>query len=171
MGKVKDNIVIENADIGFRNFSGEEQRFNPAGSRNFVVFLDTATGEALAKDGWNIKWLQAREEGDEDKPYLPVALNYNNFPPKIVMITSNNKTIMTADTVNILDWAEFKHVDLIVNPYNWEVNGKTGVKAYVKSMYITIIEDVFEQKYNDIPDSGTETNTPCVEFDDDDVPF
>jgi hypothetical protein len=28
---INKNIVIENADIGFRNFSGEEGRFNPAG--------------------------------------------------------------------------------------------------------------------------------------------
>ena len=38
---VKNNIVIENARIGFRNFSGKEGQFNPAGRRNFCVFIET----------------------------------------------------------------------------------------------------------------------------------
>ena len=153
---IKENIVIEGARIGFRNFSGKEGRYNPEGKRNFCVFLDDEMGNVLENDGWNIRWLQPRNEEDDKVPYLQVAVNYENIPPKIVLITSEGKTILDEDTVNILDWAEISNIDLIIRPYNWEVNGKKGVKAYVKSMYVTIIEDEFEKKYAAEVDDGVE---------------
>lgn len=151
---VNDNIAIENAKIGFRNFSGKEGRFNPSGRRNFCVFLDDMAANKLSSDGWNIRWLEPRDAEDKKQPYLQVAVSYENMPPKIVMITSKNKTVLTAETVGLLDWAEIQEVDLIIRPYNWELSGKTGVKAYVKAMYITLVEDEFEAKYYDVPDSA-----------------
>jgi hypothetical protein len=34
-----------------------------------------------------------------------------------------------------------------VRPYAWDVNGKTGVKAYLKTLFVTIDEDALELKY------------------------
>lgn len=155
---VRDNIVVENAVIKFRNFSGKEGKFNPQGRRNFCVFLDEEVAKTLEKDGWNIRWLQSKDEEEPDQAYLQVAVSYENVPPKITLISSKGKTILTEDSVNVLDWAEIKEVDLIIRPYNWDVNGKSGVKAYVKSMYVTIAEDEFESKYYDVPDSAA--NSP-----------
>jgi len=151
---IKDNIVIEGARIGFRNFSGKEGKFNPAGRRNFCVFLEEELAKVLEKDGWNIRWLQPRDEQETPQGYLQVAVSFENIPPKIILISSRGKTILDAESVALLDWAEIKEVDLIIRPYNWTVNEKSGVKAYVKSMYITIAEDEFASKYYDVPDSA-----------------
>lgn len=163
---IKDNIVIEDARIGFRNFSGKEGKFNPAGRRNFCVFIDHEIGQVLENDGWNVRWLDPKDEGDDRQAYLQVAVSYDNVPPKIILISGHGKTILDNESIHILDWAEIKTVDLIIRPYNWSMhegtkNAKSGVKAYIKSMYVTIAEDEFESKYNDVPDSATDSIGGC----------
>lgn len=149
-----NNISIENAQIMFRNFRGEETKFNPAGKRNFCVRLDKDISEVLKEDGWNVKYLKPREDGDEPTPYLQVSVNFDVMPPNVFMITKHNKTKLNGETIGALDWAEIVNVDLIIRPYHWEAQGKTGIKAYVKNMYVTIEEDEFADKYSDIPDGS-----------------
>jgi len=148
-GKRVDKLTIENAKIGFRNFSGSAKEFNPAGNRNFCVFLDADLADRLASDGWNIKRTKVREEGDEPSYFVSVAVKYDNFPPKIWMVVNGQKTLLTEDTVGTLDSADIENVDLVINPYVYNVNGKSGIKAYCQTMYVTIQADPFMAKYDD----------------------
>ena len=144
----QDNTVLmEGVRIIFRNFAGKEGQYNREGDRNFAVVLDDKTAEAMQADGWNVKTLAAREEDDSETPYLPVAVNFKGRPPRITMVTSRGRTTLDESQVEMLDWADIVNVDLIVRPYAWEVSGKTGVKAYLQTMYVTIEEDALERKY------------------------
>lgn len=165
-----ETLLIEDADIMFRNFAGREQTFNSEGDRNFCVMLDSRPDlvERLTKDGWNVKYLKPREEGDEPRPYLQVKVSYGKGrPPRCVMITSRQRTDLGADEVAILDVVDIKKVDLIIRPYSWEVNGKQGVKAYLKTIMVTLNEDELERKYADILDMTEEArNNDASENDD-----
>jgi hypothetical protein len=148
-----NTVLMEGVRIIFRNFAGKEGQYNREGDRNFAVLLDEKTAEMMDADGWNVKMLKPREDDDENtapQPYLPVAVNYRGRPPRIVLITSRNRTTLDESQVETLDWVDILNVDLIVRPYEWTVNGKSGIKAYLQSMYITIQEDQLEMKYSEL---------------------
>ena len=140
-------FMVEDARLIFKNFAGKEGQYNRAGDRSFCVILDPETAERMVADGWNVRTLEAREEGDTDTPYIQVSVNFNNRPPRVVMITSTARTNLDEQSVEVLDWADIRMADLIARGYEWEVNGKTGVKAYLQSLFITIEEDALERKY------------------------
>lgn len=148
-----NNIVMEDVRIVFRNFAGREGQFNREGDRNFSVLLDDdKLVKDLEADGWNVKYLKAREEGDTEQPYLQVSVNFDGRPPRVTMITSRGRTNLGEREVEMLDWADIRTCDLIVRPYHWNVNGRSGIKAYLQSIFVTIEEDELELKYSDIDD-------------------
>lgn len=156
MNRVDENITIENAHIFYRNFSGAETQYNRAGERNFCVRIDNPEDAMrLREDGWNVKTKPARIEGDPDTYYLQVTVRFDIYPPKVVLITRRKQQTLNEETIKNLDYAEIKNVDLIIRPRNWVTQEgtsyeKRGVKAYLKTMYVTIVEDVFADKYADL---------------------
>lgn len=141
------NFMVEDARILFRNFSGEESQYNRAGDRNFALILENDVAARMLQDGWNVKVLPGREEGDPDVSYIQVTVNFKNRPPNVVLITSTSRTNLKDDTVGILDWANIQTCDLIARGYDWNVGDKSGTKAYLQTMFVTIEEDALERKY------------------------
>ena len=149
---------LEDVRIVFRNFSGIEKEFNEKGKRNFSIVLNPDVAAAMKADGWNVRERQPKPRDDDPNPdimlHLPVSVSYKGRPPAIWMITSRGRTHLDEDTVGLLDFADITKVDVILHPYAWEAAGNTGIKAYVRSMFVTILEDDLELKYAGIPDIG-----------------
>ncbi len=149
MARRTQEVTMEGISLAIRNFSGSEKPFNPKGKRNFLAMLDEETAQAMIADGWNVKYLPPREGEDEPpRPFLKVNVNYDNEPiPKVILVTSRGQNPLDADTIGMLDGAVITNADLLVTPFHYEMNGKTGVSAYLKKGYFTIEEDALDLKY------------------------
>ena len=158
MANRASNISIENARIIFRNFAGQPSKFNSEGKRNFCLLIDDDLAEKLKDDCWNVKYLNPRDPEDPPQAYIQVSVAFDNFPPNIFLINGKKKTKLNEDTISVLDYAEIENIDIIVRPYSWELpSGKSGVKAYVKNMYVTIVQNEFEKKYHDLEEEDEDT--------------
>ena len=145
-----ENINIENARIVFRNFSGKPDKFNPnGGNRQFSVVIDNPdVAFDLKTEGWNIKSFKPRE-GEEGDPgsFLPVKVSFKVRPPHIYLCTKKSKVLLDEDTIGSLDYADISGVDVVISPFQYDVRGQQGIAAYVKTMYVNVIEDEFAAKY------------------------
>ena len=149
MPEQKDiTFQIDDAHIRFRNFSGAKTKFNPEGNRNFCVDIPLDAVEPLVADGWNVKYLDPREEGDEPMPYMQIKVKFDFKPPRVVLVKSNGQVNLTEDMVSILDFADLRKIDIIVRGFWYDVNGKQGYSAYLKTMFATIEEDELERRYS-----------------------
>lgn len=144
-----NSLLLEGVTIVFRNFAGKEGQYNREGDRNFSVLLDPELAEKMLEDGWNVKYLRATD----DRPaqaHLPVAVSYKVRPPTVVLLTERNRTTLDEEDISIVDMIDIDWVDIIINPSTWAVNGKSGIKAYLQSIYVKIHEDYLRKKYEDL---------------------
>lgn len=147
------NLEIANARLIFRNFAGKPDKFNAKGGiRKFGVIIDPEMAQDLKDEGWNIKMLPPKELDGEPLYYLSVKAQYGEYrSPNVYLITNGRKQLLEEETVSSLDFADLVEVNLVIQPHYWEVNGKSGINAYLKTGYFEIQSDSFADKYEDIP--------------------
>lgn len=164
MTKSYKNITFMDAQILFKNFAGEERKFNPAGNRNFcLVIEDEVQAQQMFEDGWNVRILPPRTDDEVAKHYIPVAVSYRNndsFPVCVYIVDGNQRTLLNEDTIGRLDHADIATVDLTIRPRYWDDNGQTKIKAYLKTMYVTLNVDELDQRYASGNYGMTSEDTP-----------
>lgn len=147
-------VLMEGVQIIFRNFEGRKGKYNAEGDRNFSVLLPEPVAQDLLAKGFNVKPLKRREEDDPQMYHLKINVAFNNRPPRIVMVTSRGRNTLLEEHLHLLDWADIDSVDLIVNPWAYNRDGRSGISAYAKSVFVTIREDYLDQKYSHLPEIG-----------------
>ena len=138
-------LQIDDARIVYRNFKGAGTKFNREGNRNFSLIIDSEElANELTSHGWNIKTKDAREEGDIPFMTLPIKIKYSSGRGPAVYLRVGDRVIeLDEESIGTIDDIAIEKVDLDIRPYEWEVNGKTGITAYLHSMEVTQKVDRF----------------------------
>lgn len=141
-------LQIDEARIIYRNFEGRGSKYNREGDRNFAVLIpNQEIADELINAGWNVRIKAPREEGDSPFMYLPVKVAFNARGPHIYLRSGEKVNKLDEETVRILDEIDIASVDLDIRPYNWEMNGKEGISAYLQSINVIQEVDRFYQRY------------------------
>lgn len=141
-------LIIENAQLVLRNFAGRESKYNPPGQRNFGVIISPEMADGLTAQGWNIRSLNSRDPDSPPTPFIPVAVSFQPYPPRIHYVTSKQHTVLGEEEVSLLDVTDIVRCDVVINPSRWNVRGQTGIKAYLRELYVQPVEYDFLQNYN-----------------------
>jgi hypothetical protein len=147
-----DDLEVENANItwAFSHFDGREDTFNNEGDHNFTIIIDDEQeARRLMDEGWNIRTMEGREEGDPPEYLLKVKISFRFSAPAIFFLKGERR--YRADEVDLVDIkrATCEQLDVIIQPSPWVHGRDSGISAYVKEMYVKIKESRFAERYAD----------------------
>lgn len=170
MARIPD-INITEGQIAYSNFSGAPTQYKPEGGERSVTFvIPDNIAEDLANEGWKIR-LQEFDDGTSryllDTTFLFRTRNGQPRDPKIFIVRDKKLIHVTEETVDSLDHADIVSVDAVISPSYWEWAGKSGIKAYINSMYITIKENPIDAKYRKMMEEESPDMTNSIG----DLPF
>lgn len=153
-------IQIDDAYIlpgSYRNFAGNPTKFNrDGGDRSFCIRLNPEAAEWFKDNNFNVQERVNPNDPDLGPTYvLSVKVNFSYRPPTIVMISGNRGTTLTEETVSLLDTADIQKADVAINPRDYiKRDGTPGRTAYCLSLYATIAENPYAEKYRNLIMSG-----------------
>ena len=133
-----DTLIIDGADLIFKNFSGRETAFNRFGERNFGVIIDDNDWvQALQLIGWNVK------KTADGVYFLSVSVRLPSNPPEPTVTVAHKYSDRTVQATYKVDGQEIGDLDnmtltncmLEIRGCRYEINGKSGIKAFLSSLW------------------------------------
>ena len=154
-------LKIDSPELFMINFSGRPTDNNPQGHRQFsMVIPSEEMAEDMKADGWSVWYTKESDKYGGPKPCITVEMRFHHekdleyLNPKIYRCTRKKPegVLLTEDLVSDLDRDEIEDTILWINPSRWNVNGKTGIKAYVDSLWVKVEDSDPTTKFWGYPD-------------------
>ena len=145
-------LVVRDAKIIFRNFSGRDTKYDNSGKKTFCIFIgDRETADMLRDYGWYVKPLKSRND-EEEHFCIQVTVKFHEdrefLNPVIEAYTRQQKTVLDDESVGILDFADIYNINIVLSPYYYkDRNGESKISAYLKKLAVAIDEDDFSDEY------------------------
>ena len=113
MAERMNKLVIDNARLIFKNFSGKGDAYNREGDRNFAVIIDDPNAaEDLARAGWNVRPLISKDPDEDPTHYIKVKVSFKVRAPKVRLLSNHKQVFLNENTISSLDFARSRSVAL-----------------------------------------------------------
>lgn len=154
------NVVVKNACIMFTNFAGEKDRFN-MGKPQFNLVLTEEAARDLQADGWNVRIMPAREEGESPTYMTNINVAFSDDGrrnPTIKLYSSlDGKRVcrrLSAETIGILDDIRLERINLRIGSFNYD-GDKYTMKGYLHELQAVqkAEQTSFDDDYADYQDN------------------
>lgn len=148
------NTTLENVNIlpgRWRNFSGRPTDFNKEGGRrSFNIIFGADVAQVLRDEGYNVKEMKPREGDDNEEPMfrLEIAVSYKFRAPRVIqLLPDGGRAPLNEISLGVLDYAQIINADIEIRPYDYDIRGNKGRKAYLQTMYVAIETSELDEKY------------------------
>lgn len=154
------NVVVKNACIMFTNFTGEKDRFN-MGKPQFNLVLTEEAARDLQADGWNVRVMPAREEGEPPTYMTNINVAFSSDGrrnPTIKLYSSlDGKRVcrrLSAETIGVLDDIRLERINLRIGSFNYD-GDKYTMKGYLHELQAVqkAEQTSFDDDYADYQDN------------------
>ena len=168
--KQRVTVTFRDAMLIYKNFAGVKKQYNNEGDRNFSILLEEGQALQLQQDRnkwgdtWNIKPVKKRDPDEEQLYHLKVAVKFGDYPPDCWLMSSGGKIKLPEEMVGMLDKLQAVKIDLTIAASDWEVNGNTGRKAYLETIYFRMYENELALEYRDVPEIGSVSQNMPLEL-------
>ena len=108
-----DDVLINDAELKYCNFDGRPSLYQKEGVRSFVVVLEPSLASKMSHDGWNVKTLSSKTGT------IFILVVYMEAVTELLEVFPES-------------------LDLVLYPYSWSRDGKSGIKAFLKASNFTV---------------------------------
>lgn len=145
------DLEIPDAQVkwAWSNIAGRKNDYDSEGDHYFQIIIPEDRVNALLDDGWAVKEHEGQEEGDPPEYLLKVRVSYRFDPPKVYFLKGRRKIRAEERDLPDITRASTNRLDLVLQPSRWVKNGRTGISAYVKEMYVDMKTSQFDEMYAD----------------------
>lgn len=124
--------INKESGIAATNFTGAVEEWNPAGHKNFVLFLTEEDRLKCEKLGIRYQYAGA----NETDPVLKVGLNFGFPGTAVALKKGSGMIVLDGHDVLILDHIGWVIENLILTSKTFEFQGQEFHKAFVKTLIV-----------------------------------
>ena len=127
-----EDRYITGKNVKYKNFSGNAERYFPNGKKHFIIGFDSKVEAYRYEKYGNIHY-----DEEDNTAFMDISISNAEeeecLPYVAVRTSDDEEYVLTKGLIGILDDLNIIKIDVEINPWYFEYNGKEYKKTFVAS--------------------------------------